>query len=179
MKTGRPWLTRLKLLNTVALLTLHLLPTPVVVEALVGRSVVSVTLFVCLSVCLCIGPLKGKRLELPRPKSVGLHTYSMAGYRHTLTRKSKAQRSKYAARRGHICLVVLSFIVFVSRDSDVNRTSKKSATWEHLRRRTVNDRPSQRHSAGQPQHRISPETRYLYRLWCWMTKQIVPYMRDQ
>ena len=49
-------------------------------------------LFVCLSVCLFVRALKGKRLELSTPSFV--HIYSIAVARHALTQRSKGQRSR-------------------------------------------------------------------------------------
>ena len=47
---------------------------------------------VCLSVCLSVRALKRKRLELSTPNLV--HVYSIAVARHSLTQRSKGQRSR-------------------------------------------------------------------------------------
>jgi len=48
---------------------------------------VQLHLSVCLSVCLFVGALTGKRLELSTPNFV--HVYSIAVTRHVLTQRSK------------------------------------------------------------------------------------------
>jgi len=56
---------------------------------------------VCLSVCLFVRALKGKRLELSTPNL--LHVYSILVARHALTQRSKGQRSRshgYENRHG-------------------------------------------------------------------------------
>jgi len=53
----------------------------------IGWSVESVTLYVC----VCVSETK-KRLKLSTPNLV--HTYSMAGHRHALTLRFKGQRSR-------------------------------------------------------------------------------------
>ena len=56
---------------------------------------------VCLSVCLFVCALTGKRLELSTPNFV--HVYSIAVARHALTQRSKGQRSRshgYENRHG-------------------------------------------------------------------------------
>jgi len=58
----------------------------------VGRAFSRVFLFVCLSVCLFVRALKGKRLELATPNLV--HVYSIAVARHASTQRSKRQRSR-------------------------------------------------------------------------------------
>ena len=47
---------------------------------------------VCLSVCLFVRTLKGKRLELLTPNLVNI--YSIVVARHALTKRSKGQRSR-------------------------------------------------------------------------------------
>jgi len=58
-------------------------------------------LSICLSVCLFVRALKGKRLELSTPNLV--HIYSIVVARHALTQRSKGQRSRshgYENRHG-------------------------------------------------------------------------------
>jgi len=58
---------------------------------------------VCNFVCVCVRALKGKRLELSTPDLV--HVYSMAVAQHSLTGRSKGQRSRsqgYKNRHGRI-----------------------------------------------------------------------------
>ena len=61
---------------------------------------------VCLSVCLFVRALKGKRLELSTPNLV--HVYSIVVSRHILTQKSKGQRSKSYGYENHHCHMVAS-----------------------------------------------------------------------
>jgi len=75
---------------------LFLLPTPAVQPpAWVRRSVASV----CLSVCLYVHALKGKRLELSTPNLE--HIYSIAVVQHALTQRSKGQRSRSHGYKNH------------------------------------------------------------------------------
>ena len=58
-----------------------------ITHAGMGRTFSSVRSQACLSVCLFIHALTGKRLELPTPNLV--HVYSIAVARHALTQRSK------------------------------------------------------------------------------------------
>ena len=48
----------------------------------------------CVSVCLCVRALKGKRLELSTPHLVDIHVQRIAIAWHALTLRSKGQRSR-------------------------------------------------------------------------------------
>jgi len=69
------------------------------VAAGVGRALIVAS--VCLSVCLFVRALKGKRLKLSTPNLV--HIYSIVVARHALTQRSQGQRSRlhgYENRHG-------------------------------------------------------------------------------
>jgi len=75
----------------------YLLVTHAGIAAGVGRAFTRV----CLFVCLVVGAVKGKRLELSTPNLV--HVYSIAVTQHALTQRSKGQRSRshgYENRHG-------------------------------------------------------------------------------
>jgi len=62
----------------------------------VGRAFSCVCLFVCLSVCLFVRAVTGKRLELSTPNLV--HVYSMAVVWHALTQRSRSHGYEYCYR---------------------------------------------------------------------------------
>jgi len=76
--------------STVPYIQLHLMV--VVTDASIATGVGRVFSRVCLSVCLLVRTLKGKRLVLPPPNLV--HIYSIAVAQHALNQRSKSQRSR-------------------------------------------------------------------------------------